>query len=144
MGVMSDNNKLTDVVSSLRGATLICQVLSSLVAFSALSSPNALTGPAQITGLCVYVTVFAGAVFMSAVRWLDVDVPSFLAPVTSLVHFSCASLVNVALLVALFLVAGEREREELRGVRRKIEKEDGSHPLLPIVNAVPGSTLILK
>jgi len=115
---MSDN-KLTDVVSSLRGVTLICQVLSSLVAFSALSQRDALTGPAQITGLCVYVTVFTGAVFMSVVRWLGVTTaPSvFLTPVTSLAHFSCAAVVNVVLLAALFLVAGKGERERDEGSR---------------------------
>jgi hypothetical protein len=56
--------KLTEVVSSFRGATLLCQVLASLVAFSALAQRDALTGAAQITGLVVYLTVFAGAVFM--------------------------------------------------------------------------------
>ena len=57
----NDMMKLTEVVSSLRGATLAWQVLCSLVAFSALAQRDALTGEAQITGLSVYLALFVGA-----------------------------------------------------------------------------------
>ena len=57
----NNDMKLTEVVSSLRGATLAWQVLCSLVAFSALAQRDALTGAAQITGLSVYLALFVGA-----------------------------------------------------------------------------------
>lgn len=101
---------LTEVVSSFRGWTLACQVLASLVAFSALSQRDALTGPAQVVGLVVYLVVFVGSCVMAAVRWGGVPAPHPLdAPVTSLPHFACAAFVNVSLLTALFLVTGNTE-----------------------------------
>jgi hypothetical protein len=39
----------------------LTQVLTSLVGFSALAAHDALTGPAQIVGLVVYLSVFVGA-----------------------------------------------------------------------------------
>lgn len=101
------DSKLTVVSSQLRGATLGAQLLCSLVAFSALAHRDALTGAAQVTGLTVYLSVFVGAVVMSSVRWLGVTARPFAATVSSFVHFSCAALVNLALLAALFLVTGE-------------------------------------